>query len=153
MNPVIQTVEAITFLSEREILTLRSTLISEYDDRFNCRSCVQMIRSRAKDEAQVKRALWQKGCAESVPHIVYQDEVFQYHTCPRMHHSNQVREFINAESLTERGLLPFSGGIFDQPAKMMEVFSVIKSFKTAKLREEEAKKSARVKNQGRVKRG
>jgi hypothetical protein len=70
-----------------------------------------------------------------------------------MHHNMGARELIHAESLMDKGILPFDGGYMDQPAKIMEAFSVIRSFKQAKLREETAKKQTRVRAQGRVKRG
>ena len=74
-----------------------------------------------------------KGCFEISGNTLHKLDNLEYTTCVGNHVSESVIFWIEAEGRYNQGVLPFPGSMVDQPAKVMDVFSCIATYKQSKL--------------------
>lgn len=80
--------------------------------------------------------------------VVSEKEIFQidnrlfYKLCPANYWNASSQELIGIYGKFDKGLLPYKGGIMEQPAKFIEVMDLIESL-TIKQQEEMSKKAQR----------
>lgn len=75
-------------------------------------------------ERQVKNCYGKPG-----PSIHNIDNELFFSKCIGNYYDNVVAGYLSANEIYQKGVMPFSGSLFDQPAKIIEVFSVIESIK------------------------
>lgn len=84
----------------------------------------------------------------------YKDKIIFY-KCPANFYSPIVAELSNHARHIENGLLPYSGGLLEQPAKLVELFNLLSTLRLEddieriKKQAMEAKKNGRKSNQNR----
>lgn len=122
-------------LSHIETVQIISTFFSMADNNFNCASC---LKRHTKEKRDTK-----KGCNSplSTPVAKYNDYV-TFYRCPGALRSGSMREVIDLHRQWEQGILPFEGGLLDQPAKFIEAMKLVDAlkFEHQKDLEEKAKK-------------
>lgn len=69
------------------------------------------------------------------------NEVF-FSKCIGNYYDNVVAGYLSANESFQKGVMPFGGSLFDQPAKIIEAFNVIESIKRdTQLKAQEAERA------------
>lgn len=68
--------------------------------------------------------------------ILTLDNYFELYTCPCAFFTSSISDFIDLYFQIKQGTLPFSGGYFEQPYKILEINAIIKEFVDKKEKEE-----------------
>lgn len=97
-----------------------------------------------------------KGCASAInnPVAKFKDKIVFY-KCPANFYSGYVAEIAAHARHIESGLLPYSGGLLEQPAKLIELINLLNSLRLEdevdrlKKQAMEAKKNGRKSNKNR----
>lgn len=71
-----------------------------------------------------------KGCSTPInnPVAKYKERILFY-KCPANFYSPYVAELMGHARHLENGLLPYSGGLLDQPAKLVELLNLLNSLR------------------------
>lgn len=71
-----------------------------------------------------------KGCSKPLDRSIakWKDKIFFYR-CPSNFYSSLVADLMGHARHLENGLLPYQGGLFDQPAKLIELYNFINSLR------------------------
>lgn len=126
----------VSTLSEFEVLQVTASVWSIFDDKWNCNVCVQSER-----HDQHKKI---KGCI-STPRTNYQVEGFRINKCLGNFTSKEVYSYFEMHRFYEKGVMPFSGAMSDQPAKLIELMNIIGQLKNEKLKEIEERERKKMK--------
>jgi len=91
-----------------------------------------------------------KGCSGPIANPVakYKDKIVFY-KCPANYYSPYVAELANHARHLENGLLPYSGGLLEQPAKLIELLNLLNSLRLEDEIDRLKKQAAEVKKHGR----
>lgn len=123
---------------ERALLVCTLEAIFNEDDYFTCHKCLSSFSNQPEGDDKEKlltkmRKL--KGCWGTIRQS-YRVDKFEVSTCPGNYSTHQVHEFFSWYLKYEQfGILPYPGSLYDQPAKIMEIFDIIGSIKFKKLKE------------------
>lgn len=128
----------------REKLELKTTLDVIDNKKFQCELCL----SRKSELVAKTRTLY--GCERVTAHRVFKNNDFIYTKCPGNFYSYRAAHFLEVFVHFDKGVLPYPGGLMDQPAKIMDIFSVISAHRQDKLEAEVAinKSKERMKTRG-----
>lgn len=113
-----------------------------YNANFNCGKCI------AQHSEDRRNRL--KGCSTPIkmPVAKYKDKIYFY-KCPSNFYSAYIAEMMSHARHLENGLLPYAGGLMDQPAKLIELINQINGLRMedevnrAKAEAAKAKKSTK----------
>lgn len=98
--------------------------------RFFCGDCLSKYDSRRDKDQMLERERQVKNCyglpGPSIHNI--DNEVF-FSKCIGNYYDPVVASLFSANEAYQKGVMPFSGALFEQPAKIIEAFSVIESIK------------------------
>jgi hypothetical protein len=131
-------------LSDYERVLLYCTLESIFneDDFYTCHKCLKSYANESdegKREAMVTKMRKLKGCWGTI-RGGYKIEEYEIGTCIGNYSTHQVHDFFGWYLKYEQfGILPYAGSLYDQPAKIMEIFDLIGNFKYKKMKEREEK--------------
>ena len=101
--------------------------------KFNCVSCITQYGKSEKMMKKADRNRRGKGCYDYKTKT-FQVDNFKLYTCV----GNYVKEIdylVEAFSQYEKGLLPFKGGLGEQPNKIIEVFNLINTVRSKHIKE------------------
>lgn len=98
-----------------------------YSAQWNCFACVNKY-------SEVQRRT--KGCfGIERPYII---EDIHYSSCVGNYSRDSFRDIVRLfDTYKEKGILPYPGSALEQPAKMMEIFSIIDSICQEKTKQQE----------------
>lgn len=124
------------------MIQIVATHYATSNENFNCKLCTQ------KHSEERRNRL--KGCSDSIKNPVakYKDKVVFY-KCPSNYYSAYIASLMGHARHIETGLLPYAGGLLDQPNKFIELVNQINALRIedeinrAKAEAEKAKKAAR----------
>lgn len=126
---------------------MKATLQATRDKRFRCGECLSQFQGRPDEEDMLGRIRSVKACFGVVDRSVFSIDDCEFHTCPGNFFDRGGLFLIELwRAYKNHGTLPFEGCYIDQPAKVMEAFSVIEEFDTQQLLENQKKE--RLKNRG-----
>lgn len=110
----------ISELSNEEYIQLLSTFWFRADENFNCFSCKKKMSEGIRDK--------RKHCftPKSSPVAEYNGNI-KYFTCPSNHFNSGMSRIIDMFRLFQEGVLPYQGGLLDQPSKIVEAFRIIEN--------------------------
>jgi len=135
-------------LTLQDYIELKSTLFASYIPRFNCEHCLNHKYHGNPKKLEIERRML--GCKDRVPTPLTQENL-TYHRCPGNFASNQSYAWLEYHEKFKLGVMPFSGGYYEQPAKVFEIMRIVDSFKLQ--RDVEKAKQAELKQKVGVKRG
>jgi hypothetical protein len=93
------------------------------DENFDCSKCMKKWTQHHRDS--------RKGCSAPVEKKVAEwSEYLAFYRCPGALKSQYARELVFVHGLFDQGVLPFNGGLFDQPSKMIDAMSLIAGLKS-----------------------
>lgn len=149
-------------LSLEEMVSLKATLVSFANpEQFDCGRCLGQfddIRDVNQRNEMLQRARAAKACEgrAAEPRHYIADRAgrrIEFSTCI----GNWVRPVWNywqeAYSAYQRGILPFAGGLADQPAKAMDILTTIGAYEHQRMLERVEEEKARNALPGKGRRG
>ncbi len=92
------------------------------DTQFNCAACLKKNKQQFRDT--------KKGCnKQALVDVAKYHEIYTFKRCPGALKSQTYIHLIEQHRQWELGVLPFEGGLLDQPAKYVEAMRLIESLK------------------------
>ncbi len=129
----------ISSLSVREQAEIIATLHAiDRPKEFQCNKCLTELKGPAGDRRRVL-----KGCTGPSFRPMLRDQGLSYLKCPGNFFSNQVGTYMAAFDAYEEGTMPYPGAFFEQPAKIFEIFGVIRAYKRDKLEKQDREQKLR----------
>jgi hypothetical protein len=129
---MLQTLLAPSQMSDIETVQMIATFFSLTEPAFNCAACLIRYKKEHRDS--------QKGCNAPTSRVVAKyHSFFEFKRCPGALKSQAMREIIQLHRLWESGVLPYDGGVLDQPAKIVEAMGLVDSLKFEHQKDLEAK--------------
>jgi hypothetical protein len=115
-------VRALSWLTWSEQAEVIATHFAVNNKNFRCSDC--KLR-----HSETKRNKF-KGCSGPLdkPVAKYKDQI-NFYKCPTNYYSSYVVELMPMARQLENGLLPYSGGLMDQPSKLIDLLSLINSLR------------------------
>lgn len=114
----IDLIRSFSALTEYETAKLIATFFSMNQAEFNCAACIKRHAKKHRDE--------KKGCnvRSSKPVGAYH-EIYTFYRCPGSMRDAGMVELIKQHRHWKLGVLPFEGGLLQQPAKYIEAMHLI----------------------------
>lgn len=106
-------------LNSGDWIEIRATLQAVENPDFQCSVCLSD--PRGQDAVQSKRV--GKACTEHRDSPLWVLDGIKFHTCIGNFVSESVLSWLSSYHQWKKGILPFPGGYFDQPAKAIDVFT------------------------------
>lgn len=141
------------------MIELRSTLHALSNNDFICSICQGKYEARPDGKQMLEKVKRVKGCesiTSNLRHFIIQGNTkLSYNTCIGNFVNDSSIYWINFYNHFEKGVMPFGGGYMDQPAKVIDVMSVVGSHKSDELskasqkRKQSSRQNVRMINRGR----
>jgi hypothetical protein len=133
-------INAISGVTLTEWVEIKATLAALEDDKFNCRKCLSRYEGRADGEKMLGKVRQNMACQEMKAEPIHKvgDEL-RFRTCVGNYVKPQVHAFVSAHRRFEQGVMPYSGGLMEQPGKIIEIFNIIDSHNAERMEREQAK--------------
>jgi hypothetical protein len=113
-------------------------------DQNNCDRKVDTLIKRAQmsREDALERTKQSCDAQESLGRPVGSTEDFDYWRCPCRIVDRSLASLVSIAMLLKKGILPFEGGYFDQPANLMGALNIVQSFMSEHEEKERKKQEA-----------
>lgn len=116
-------IEEISSLGILEWVQVKSTLLAIKTPEYSCGACLSKYASRVDGAMMTEKSRSVKACREiRTEAFANIDRQIYFKTCPGNFVSGAVLGWLDAHSAYRRGVLPFAGGLMDQPSKVLELF-------------------------------
>lgn len=117
----------ISSLSEYDYALINATWLNLMDENFKCKKVEAELSKRSDAEIQIKIQRISKGCGvlSDSPKIEINHVGFHSCLCHESFQHPQLGYFMSIYQNYEKGILPFSGGLMDQPAQIVELLGLI----------------------------
>lgn len=98
--------------------------------RFYCNDCLSKYDSRRDKDQMLERERQIKNCYGNPGPSIHNinNEIF-FSKCIGNYFDHGIANLISLNEHFQKGVMPFRGALLDQPAKIIEAFSVIESIK------------------------
>jgi hypothetical protein len=132
----------ISSISDVEWISLKATLHAIENQELFCDNCL----ARGKDNpaaAEKFRAV--RGCETPAVQTVYSldNDRLKFKRCVGNYVSSGIVKWVSLSDQYAKGIMPFRGALTDQPAKVIELFSLIETWRselqTKRMKEHQAK--------------
>jgi len=127
-------IQNLNSITAKEYVSLISSFWAIYSPEYNCQKCIKKYSESARD--------LRKSCFTKRQKPIISYEGINYYKCPSNWSNSGVFRLIDMFRFFKNGMLPFEGGLLNQPAKLIDVFSLFDNllFEHQKDLEKEAKK-------------
>ena len=107
---------------------MKATLHAIDNRDFICSECIQ--KNSGRNEQMLQKIREQKGCfgVKSSPIHNINKEIF-FSSCIGNYFNQAAVSWLSIHEFFDKGQMPFAGSLLDQPAKIIDVMSLIKSHK------------------------
>jgi hypothetical protein len=113
-------IQQVSILDHDEMATMISTFMVIHDEKLKCSKCIKRLTQQVRDSRM--------GCSvAATADVFHYKRTYFWDRCPANMWNGAYQELISSYRHFERGLLPFPGGLMDQPAKLIECFDLIES--------------------------
>lgn len=135
----------ISRVSDYEFALINATWLNLTNENFQCKKHEGLLKRRADADIAIKAVRQKKGCGVIKSISLIEIDHIAYHSC-LCHESFQhplMGYFLTTQAAYEKGMLPFDGGLMDQPAQIMDIISLIsqlQSEREAEMQEKANKK-------------
>lgn len=137
---------------------IRAGIRALYRSKYHCEKELEVLNKRIKDPnisqshadiLKEKFALRSKvkGCGYVIKSTVDTISCFVFNTCLCKFNIPIISDFIYMQNQFKNGILPFTGGLLDQPSKLIEILRITED---AMNQEENEFKKKESRNQGKV---
>lgn len=142
-------------LSDYEFIKIIATIESQYQKSFNCYKCGDRFKDYKegeKKETQKNALKKAKGCFDATTrnYVIGIDEnqrKVRFSGCVGNYTSLSVNYYVDLFYQYDKGVLPFSGKLSEQPSKIIEIFQLIED-KIAQKNKERMDQEARKRKNG-----
>lgn len=114
-------------VSNYDWLLLNISWISLTDESFQCSKIEGMLAKRKDAELVIKMRRIEKGCGVISDSVRAEVDGYNIYTC--LCHTSlkhpQIGQLIGLEQMFRKGVLPFSGGMLEQPAQVMDLMNLM----------------------------
>jgi hypothetical protein len=126
-------------------IVLRANIRAIYRDRYHCEKDLSDIKARIERHKEAKPEYIQglkdtidqrkkhKGCGIVLKNIVDKIDNIEFYTCLCRFKHPLIGTLFTLEKNYSNGILPFSGGLMDQPAQIIELLEITQD---AKMKED-----------------
>jgi hypothetical protein len=127
------------------MLLLVSTFEANGNPELNCFKCKNKYKGRVDYQAMTDKNRKKKGCfqtegpAIAKVHINPYGDAFEVQTCPGNFYDYYAQNIINLYMKYREGIMPYSGGLAEQPAKIVEAFRLLDNLVELQRLKEEKK--------------
>lgn len=115
-------------MTTEEYISVRATLHALENKNFLCSECLNTYNHRQNSEKLTDELRRSKSCETVSDRVITQIESIKYKTCPGNFFDHSVVSWISAHQNYKNGVMPFPGSFSEQPAKVIELFSIIDNF-------------------------
>lgn len=116
------------------MLGIISTFSAITEPKFNCATCLKSTSKEFRERT--------KACNAGGTKVIAKYHTFlNYYRCPGGFRGESYVELIRLNRLWENGVLPYEGGILDQPAKYIEAMKLIDGLRLEHQKDVEAKQA------------
>lgn len=129
-------------VSVDEYIVLQATLASIDNKEYECKSCLTKFRGRQDEKVMLEKSRVLKGCFQTSK-VVFPIGNLEFRRCPGNYTAPVVFNFYELFEKYKSGTMPFSGGMAEQPNKIIEVFRIIGSYEYEKQKREIARQNGR----------
>lgn len=128
---LVEKIKKISTLSDQDYLDICSTFITMTEPKYRCSDCKLKYKS---DQAKLKKNLEFMACdyIPDKPRHFYKPEfnnqgnpVINYKNCIGNYYNNFFASMINYYPKYKDGILPFAGGMYDQPSKFVDLMDLV----------------------------
>lgn len=131
-------IQQVSFLTTDETFSLMSTFMVIHDKSLQCGTCTKRLTQQVRDSRM--------GCSKPANQEVFHfKKTYFWTSCPANMWNGACQELISIYRHFERGLLPFPGGLMDQPAKVLECFDLIENLMIEDRKNRQEKQMAQAK--------
>jgi hypothetical protein len=99
-----------------------STFWALHDIEYSCFHCKKKYSETVRDQ---KKACFTE---KRSPIVEYQKKI-KFTLCPSNQYNPACASIIDSFSLFQSGVLPFEGGLFDQPSKIVDLYNLVASLR------------------------
>jgi hypothetical protein len=125
-------ISSINNIQPIEYASLVATYHYIFDNEFNCNNCKKKYSLTVRND--------KKGCAVKKPtNFIKYDDILSFSKCPSNFYNSLYANFIDMFSLFSQGVLPFEGGLLDQPAKIIDIFKMVENLQAENLKKAKEK--------------
>lgn len=114
-------------MSEYDYALINATWLNLTNEEFQCSKTEALLNKRRDADIAIRAVREKKGCGVIKDSPKVEIGSIAYHSC--LCHENfqypKMGYLIHAQRNYEKGILPFSGGTFDQPAQIMEMIALL----------------------------
>lgn len=142
-------VDSISGVTASEAARIRATFHAAEYEKFDCNKCVAQYAGRPNGEEMTAKLQKSKACRskEAAP-IQWIGKDLGFRTCIGNFVSPQVRAMTAAFNKFQSGVMPYSGGLMEQPAKIISVFQLMEVLTVERMERERQKAERANKPQG-----
>ena len=123
-------------ISNEEFIEIITTfeILSDKSQTYNCYNCVNKLAKKAKNifNARHCKDLYEK----ETNFIDAKDYRISFNTCVGNFNSPAVSEMIVIMQNFKEGVMPYPGGLMDQPAKLVEILNLLYSLESKQVEKE-----------------
>jgi hypothetical protein len=121
----------ISKLSDADYALINATWLNLTNEDFQCKRTEGLLSNRSDAEVAIKAIRQKKGCGVITKHSKVEIDSIAFHSC--LCHENfqhpLMGSFLTLETAYSKGTLPFTGGLMDQPAQIIDILSLISSLR------------------------
>ena len=131
-------VNEISEVSLLEQIKVTATIESIFNNRWHCHTCLTKHQYKDNYEEYTEKERDFKRCRVVGDVALAKLEHFEFYTCVGNFTCDATSTLVDwFMKYQEHGLLPFSGGVADQPYKVIQYFQMIDSIRNAKTSDKE----------------
>lgn len=109
---------------------LSAHIRSLYRDRYKCEEKAKELKARHNvDDAYIANWRKSRGCSAVTRHLVDRIGNIEYYTCLCNFKHPLTHLLLSMSKHYEHGVLPFSGGLLEQPSQVIELLEIVQSAK------------------------
>lgn len=150
---VIEYIKQISTLTNKDYIEIVSTFITLTQPRYRCFDCKNKYKNDKEKASKNFEAMACNYMATKARHGYKPDfnnkgnPAIEYFNCIGNHYYGQWSGIINYYPKWEKGILPFSGGYSEQPAKFVEIMDLVHNL--IKENEQESERKQQLISRGR----
>ena len=126
---ILNDIEKLVQIQPYEYVSLIATFNFLANKDYNCSFCKSRMALSLRDQ--------RKACVEPKKSPLFIYKSIKFYRCPSNFYNPMMAQVIDMFSLFSQGVLPFNGGLFEQPCKIIDLFSLISNLRYEKTREHE----------------
>jgi hypothetical protein len=133
----------ISTISLYDVVTLNASFYYNFDAKFQCEDKILDYAKRS-DYSKAKTLITAaNGCGVIHDDVKYQIDSICYHSCFCTYRNDNFNVYMNLQKNFDKGIMPYVGGLLDQPAYLVDILGMLEGLKISKQNDEIDKENKR----------